>query len=40
LTPQTTTKEEVAAKGRKKKLLWAIPIPGTNTKSTGTSSSQ
>ncbi len=40
LTPQTTTKEEVAAKGRKKKLLWAIPIPGTNTKNTGTSSSQ
>jgi peptidyl-prolyl cis-trans isomerase SurA len=40
LTPQTTTKEEVAAKGRKKKLLWAIPIPGTNTKATGTSSSQ
>jgi len=40
LTPKTTTKEEVAAKGRKKKLLWAIPIPGTNTKNTGTSSSQ
>jgi parvulin-like peptidyl-prolyl isomerase len=40
LTPKTTTKEEVAAKGRKKKLLWAIPVPGTNTKNTGTSSSQ
>jgi parvulin-like peptidyl-prolyl isomerase len=40
LVPQTTTKEEVAAKTRHKKLLWAIPIPGTSTKSTGTSSSK
>ena len=40
LVPQTTTKEEVAAKTRHKKLLWAIPIPGTTTKSTGTSSSK
>ena len=39
LTPQTTTKEEVAARTHNKKLLWVIPIPGTNTKSTGTSSS-
>jgi len=39
LKPETITKEEVAAKTRHKKLLWAIPIPGTNTKSTGTSSS-
>ena len=40
LVPQTTTKEEVAARTRHKKLLWAIPIPGTSTKSTGTSSSK
>ena len=40
LVPQTTTKEEVAARTRHKKLLWAIPIPGTTTKSTGTSSSK
>jgi peptidyl-prolyl cis-trans isomerase SurA len=39
LKPETVTKEEVAARTRKKKLLWAIPIPGTTTKSTGTSSS-
>jgi peptidyl-prolyl cis-trans isomerase SurA len=39
LKPETITKEEVAAKTRHKKLLWAIPIPGTATKSTGTSSS-
>ncbi len=40
LVPQTTTKEEVAARTRHKKLLWAIPIPGTQTKQTGTSSSK
>lgn len=39
LKPETITKEEVAAKTRHKKLLWAIPIPGTATKSAGTSSS-
>ncbi len=39
LKPQTVTKEEVAAKTRNKKLLGLIPIPGTTTKSTGTSSS-
>lgn len=38
LKPETVTKEEVAAKPRKKRLLWAIPIPGT--KSEGTSSSK
>src|SRR5579863_10102062 len=34
LKPETITKEEVAAKTRRKKLLWAIPIPGTATQST------
>src|SRR6266404_7808440 len=29
LKPETITKEEVAAKVRRKKLLWAIPVPGT-----------
>jgi len=31
LKPETTTKEEVAARKHKKKLLWVVPIPGTNT---------
>src|SRR5258706_8489218 len=31
LKPQTTTKEEVAARKHKKKLLWMVPIPGTST---------
>jgi len=31
LKPQTTTKEEVAARKHKKKLLWLVPIPGTST---------
>jgi peptidyl-prolyl cis-trans isomerase SurA len=39
LTPQTVTKGAVLAQTHHKKLLWAIPIPGTTTKSTGTSSS-
>lgn len=30
LKPQTTTKEEVAAQKHRKKLLWVVPIPGTN----------
>jgi len=30
LKPQTTTKEEVASRKRKKRLLWMVPIPGTN----------
>ena len=33
LRPETITKEEVASKGHRKKLLWAVPIPGT--RSTG-----
>lgn len=31
LKPETVTKDEVANKPRRKKLLWAIPIPGTTT---------
>jgi peptidyl-prolyl cis-trans isomerase SurA len=37
LKPETTTKAEVNNKAKHKKLLWAIPIPGTKTKSTSTS---
>jgi len=37
LKPETTTKAEVAAQSKHKKLLWAIPIPGTKTKTTSTS---
>jgi hypothetical protein len=28
LAPVTTTKEEVLSKGKKRKLLWLIPLPG------------
>jgi peptidyl-prolyl cis-trans isomerase SurA len=38
LKPETVKKEEVENRVKHKKLLWAIPIPGTQTK--GTSSSQ
>lgn len=31
LKPETVTKEEVAAKTRHRRLLWMIPIPGTET---------
>jgi parvulin-like peptidyl-prolyl isomerase len=37
LKPETVTKEEVAAKPRRKRLLWAIPIPGTKSDSTSSS---
>jgi parvulin-like peptidyl-prolyl isomerase len=40
LKPETVTKAEVAARGHRKKLLGLIPIPGTNTTSTGVSSSK
>jgi peptidyl-prolyl cis-trans isomerase SurA len=40
LVPQTITKEEVAAKGHKKKLLGMVPLPGTSTTAPGTSSSR
>jgi parvulin-like peptidyl-prolyl isomerase len=31
LKPETVTKEEVAGRTRRRRLLWAIPIPGTST---------
>jgi peptidyl-prolyl cis-trans isomerase SurA len=38
LKPETVTKAEVSNKARKKKLLWAVPIPGTQQKQTSSSS--
>lgn len=32
LKPETITKRELEAKGRRRRLLWTVPIPGTNTK--------
>jgi len=40
LKPETITKAEVEEKTRHKRLLWAIPIPGTSTTVTGKSSSR
>jgi peptidyl-prolyl cis-trans isomerase SurA len=40
LKPETVTKAEVEQKTRRKRLLWAIPIPGTETTVTGKSSSR
>ena len=40
LKPETITKEEVAAKGHRKRLLKIVPIPGTTSTKTGTSSSR
>ena len=40
LKPQTVTKEEVAARPHRKRLLGAIPVPGTHSSTTGTSSSR
>jgi peptidyl-prolyl cis-trans isomerase SurA len=40
LKPETITKAEVEQKTRRKRLLWAIPIPGTETTVTGKSSSR
>ncbi len=40
LKPETVTKEEVANRSRRKHLLGVVPIPGTSTKKTGTSSSR
>ena len=38
LKPETVTKEEVANKPRRKRLLWAVPIPGTKTQQKSSSS--
>lgn len=40
LKPETITKAEVEEKTRHKRLLWAIPIPGTSTTVAGKSSSR
>ena len=40
LKPETVTKAEVEEKTRHKRLLWVIPIPGTETTVTGKSSSR
>jgi peptidyl-prolyl cis-trans isomerase SurA len=40
LKPETVTKEEVAAKGHRKKLMGLVPIPGTSSTKAGTSSSR
>lgn len=40
LKPQTVTKAEVEQKTRHKRLLWLVPIPGTETTVTGKSSSR
>jgi len=40
LKPETITKAEVEEKTRHKRLLWAIPIPGTSTTVSGKSSSR
>mgnify|MGYP005816001739 CR=1 FL=1 len=37
LRPETVTKEEVSNKVRHKKLLWAIPVPGTHRPATSSS---
>lgn len=40
LRPETITKEEVSNKTHRKRLLWAVPIPGTKTTSGKSSSSK
>lgn len=40
LKPETVTKAEVEQKTRHKRLLWVVPIPGTETTVTGKSSSR
>jgi peptidyl-prolyl cis-trans isomerase SurA len=40
IKPETVTKEEVAAKSRRRRLLGMVPLPGTETQNTGTSSSK
>jgi len=40
IKPETVTKEAVLARSRRKKLLHVVPIPGTTTQKSGTSSSR
>lgn len=40
IKPETVTKEQVAATQRRRRLLGLVPIPGTSTQATGTSSSR
>jgi hypothetical protein len=40
LKPETITKREFEEKTRRKRLLWAVPIPGTQTTVSGKSSSR
>ena len=40
LKPETITKEQVASQTRRKRLLWMVPIPGTETKNGKASSSK
>ena len=40
LKPETVTKQEVAKAGRRKRLLWTVPVPGTHSDKGGTSSSR
>lgn len=40
IKPETVTKEEVASRIRRKRLLGVLPIPGTTAQQTGTSSSR
>ena len=40
LRPEIVTKEEVARNGRRKRVLWTVPIPGTHSAKGGTSSSR
>ncbi|MEO8049784.1 MAG: peptidylprolyl isomerase [Acidobacteriota bacterium] len=40
IKPETITKEQVAARQRRRRLLGLVPIPGTSTQSTGTSTSR
>jgi peptidyl-prolyl cis-trans isomerase SurA len=40
LRPETVTKEEVMSQIRRRRLLWAVPVPGTNVASSGKSTSR
>jgi parvulin-like peptidyl-prolyl isomerase len=40
LKPETVTKAQVSQEVRRKRLLWMMPVPGTSTNKTGTSSSR